>query len=81
MLALYHMDWGGTADRLKAREEAWKKACEKTEGADFLGRYKPWNKRYHWTFVTKVKDLQTWLETVQNQEWESGNKETTHDEM
>ena len=75
------MDWDGTDERLKAHNEAWKKACEKTEGAKYLGRYMPWNKKYHWTYVTKVKDLSTWLETTQNFEWERDYKEITHHEI
>ena len=69
MLVLYHFDWGGTDERLKAHDEAWKNACEKTEGAEYLGRYNPWNKKYHWTAVTKVKDLPTWYEVTKKFEW------------
>ena len=79
MLVLWHADWSGTDESLKEREEAWKKACEKTEGAEFLGRYRPWNKKYQWTFVTKVKDLPTWYETTQNEERRA--RGTTHWEL
>lgn len=81
MLVLYHEDWGGTDERLTARAEAWKKACEKTEGAEYLGRYKPWNKKYHWTYVTNVKDMQTWIEATQESEWIIDPKEITHLEL
>ena len=81
MLVLYHMDWGGTDERLKARDEDWKKACEKTEGAEYLGRYVPWNKSYHWTYVTNVKDIQTWREATQKSEWKRDPKEIINSEL
>jgi hypothetical protein len=81
VLVLYHFDWGGTDERLKAHDEAWKKACEKTEGAEYLGRYNPYNKKYHWTAVTKVKDLPTWYEVTKKFEWKRDLKATTHDEL
>ena len=75
------MDWDGTDERLKARDEAYKKASEKTEGAKLLGRYMPWNKKYHWTYIVKVKDLPTYAAMMQNFEWERDYKEITHGEV
>ncbi len=75
------MDWGGTDERLKARDENWKKACEKTEGAEYLGRYVPWNKRYHWTYVTNVTDIQTWREATQKSEWKREPNEIINSEL
>ena len=81
MLVLFHMDWGGTDERLKARDEDWKNACEKTEGAEYLGRYVPWNKSYNWTYVTNVKDIQTWREATQKSEWKREPKEIINSEL
>ncbi len=81
VFVLYHMDWDRTDERLKAHDEAWKKACDETEGAELLGRYMPWTKKYHWTYITKVKDLPTWYEAVQKSEWKRDRKEITQDEL
>ncbi len=81
MFVLYNIDWGGTAERLKAHDEAWKKACDETEGVEYMGRYKPWNKKYHWTYFTKVKDLPTWYGASSNYEWDRDPKEMIHTEL
>ncbi|MBA7661058.1 hypothetical protein ES703_69070 [subsurface metagenome] len=80
MLVLSHIDWNGTNERLLEYDEAEKKACEKTEGAEYLGRFMPWNKKYHWTSITKVKDISTFQAMMQNLEWDRDYKEITHGE-
>ena len=81
MIVLFHVDWYGTAERLKERDEAQKKASEKTPDSKFLGRFVPWNKKYHWTYITKVKDMSAWMATMQNLEWTRDYKEMDHGEM
>jgi hypothetical protein len=81
MIILFHIDWYGTAERLKKRDEAQKKASEKTEGSKYLGRYVPWNKKYHWTYMIKVDDISNWMKTMQNLEWERDYKEMDHGEI
>jgi len=71
VLILWHFDWNGTAERLKEYDEAHKKMVEKTEGAEFLGRYAPWNKRYQMTYIVKAKDRKTWQEMGRNFEWDT----------
>ena len=44
MMALIHIDWGGTQEELKTFDEAYKKAAETTEGVKFVGRMIPWSK-------------------------------------
>ena len=78
MIILAHFDWYGTAEKLKEYDEAWKKAAEKTEGAKFMGRYGPWNKKYHWTNITKVKDINTWMKLGESFEWDRDYKEISH---
>ena len=81
MIVLWHMDWYGTAERLKERDEAQKKASDKTEGSKYLGRFVPWNKKFHFTYMHQVKHLVTWQATLQNLEWKRDYKEITHGEM
>jgi len=47
-------------------------------------RAQPLNKKYHYTFVTKAKDIPTWYEATENIEWEGEeitNAELTHSEL
>ena len=43
-----------------------------------MGRYGPWNKKYHWTYFTKVKDISTWQKMNDSWEEERDYKELTH---
>ena len=54
MLALIHIDWGGTPEQLKAFDKAYEKAAEKTEGVKFVGRMVPWSQKFHFTMVLKM---------------------------
>jgi len=81
MLVLAHLDWNGTDERLKELDEAWMKACEKTEGAEYLGRHMPWNKKFHWTNVFKIKDISTWDAVRKNLKWNRNYNEVTHGAM
>ena len=78
MIILVNFDWYGTAEKLKKFDEDWKKHCEKFEDAKFMGRYGPWNKKYHWTYFTKVKDISTWQKMNDSWEEERDYKELTH---
>ena len=46
-----HIDWFGPAEELKQIDEAQKKACAKTDGVDYKGRYTPSQKKTHWTYL------------------------------
>lgn len=78
MIILVNIDWYGTAEKLKKFDEAWKKATEKVEGAKFMGRYAPWNSKYHWTYFTKVTDMGAWMKLNEVFEWDRDYKELTH---
>ena len=78
MIILTHFDWYGTAEKLKKFDEAWKKNCEKHEDSTFMGRYGPWNKKYHWTLFTKVKDISTWQKLNDGFEFERNYTELSH---
>jgi len=43
-----------------------------------MGRYGPWNTKYHWTYFTKVKDISTWQKMNDDWEGERDYKELTH---
>jgi hypothetical protein len=80
LIILFHYDWSGTAEGLKDLDEVWKKIAEKTEGGKFMGRYGPWNKKYHWTNMLKVKDMNTWskMDKVFETEFKRDYKALTH---
>ncbi len=78
MIILTHFDWYGTSEKLKKFDEAWKKNCEKHDDTTFMGRYGPWNKKYHWTLFTKVKDISTWQKLNDGFEFERDYTELSH---
>lgn len=55
-----HFDWYGSIEELEKYEESVKKLCEGIDGVKFLGRFEPHNKKFHWTFFFKVKDMSIW---------------------
>ena len=57
MMILIHIDWAGTEDQLKALDEVYKKAAEKTDGCEYKARLTPWNKKYHYTYVMTADDI------------------------
>ena len=77
---LIHMDWAGTADELKEIDEAYKKACEKTEGVEYKGRLIPWNAKYHYTHVFKMDDIRGLYNMMQNWDRTRDYGKMTHGE-
>lgn len=59
MMVLYHFDWSGTKEELEEFYEYQMKIMDKTEGAEFIGKFAPLNKAYHFTWFAKFKDLAT----------------------
>ena len=59
MMVLMHFDWNGTEDSLKKFDESGKKIAAKIDGAEFIARLSPQNKKYHWTSFYKYKDYAT----------------------
>jgi len=60
MYVLQHFDWFGSIEELEEVEKKLKKHWDGKDGIEFLGRYSPTNKRFHWTHFYKVKDWQAW---------------------
>jgi hypothetical protein len=57
LLVLMHFDFFGTTEELEGIDDSMKKACEKTDGVAYLGRFGPRCKKYHWTRLFKVDHL------------------------
>jgi hypothetical protein len=60
MYILEHLDWYGSIKDLEELEKKLKEACNEA-GVEFLGRFAPHNKKFHWTLFYRVKDLKDWL--------------------
>ncbi len=60
MMVLYHFNWAGTKKELDELYQIWKKTMDKTEGAEFIGKYAPLNRAFQYTWIGKFKDLATW---------------------
>jgi len=54
MLVLAYFDWYGTAEELKEQDKAIKDYASKHEGLEYMGRYGPHNKKYHWVRIFKT---------------------------
>ena len=80
MMVLLHIDWAGTAEELKELDEAYKKACEKTEGVKYVGRLVPWNAKYHFTYFFEMEDVRGMYNMNQNFEMDRDYGKTTHGE-
>ena len=75
---LQHFDWYGSIDDLKELDKKFKKLRDGSEGVEFLGRFSPQNKKYHWTFVFKAKDFKTWTNMTPQDFYKRDFKELTH---
>ena len=51
MIVTMKFDYYGDEAGLKAWDEAYKKACEETDGIKFKGRYSSHQARYHWAYI------------------------------
>ena len=80
MMVLLHIDWAGTPEELKELDEAYKKACEKTEGVDYKGRLVPWNAKYHFTYFLEMDDIRGLYNMNQNMVFDRDYVMMTHGE-
>ena len=60
MYILQYFDWFGDIKELEKLDKKWKKLYDGSDGVEWLGRYAPQNKKMHWVYFYKVKDLATW---------------------
>ena len=59
MYILDFFDWFGSIEELEKLDKTVKKNLEGS-GVEYLGRFAPYNRNYHWTYFFKAKDLITW---------------------
>jgi hypothetical protein len=60
MYVLEHFDWFGPIEELDELNNRIKKLWDGKDGVEFLGRFTPDNKNFHWTHFYKVKDMKAW---------------------
>ena len=78
MYILQHFDWAGSIEDLEELDKNFKKLRDGSEGVEFLGRYSPQNKKFHWTFVFKAKDFKAWTNKSTQDFYKRDFKELTH---
>ena len=61
MYILEHYDWFGPIEELEKWEKIYKKHFDGSHGVEYLGRFGPVNKKYHWTNFWKAKDWNAWV--------------------
>lgn len=62
MWIIQYIDWEGTMEELEKWDKEVEKACEKTEGVKYKGRWGPHNKKYHWAYFFKAESFNHWME-------------------
>jgi hypothetical protein len=60
MYILESYDWFGPIKDLEEVEKKIKEHLKGIDGVEFLGRFSPENKNFHWTNFYKAKDFKTW---------------------
>jgi hypothetical protein len=60
MYILVYFDWFGDIKELEELDNKWKELYDGSDGVEWLGRYGPHNKKLHWVYFYKVKDLSAW---------------------
>jgi hypothetical protein len=68
MYILNHFDWFGDMEELEKWDKIFKKHYDGSEGVEYMGRFGPHNKKYHWTNIWKAKDFVTWLQRTHPEE-------------
>lgn len=61
MYVLEHYDWFGPIKELDEMAKKLKEHFNGKDGVEFLGRYAPHNKKFHWTHIYKAKDYNAWV--------------------
>lgn len=57
-----YFDWFGAQEDLEKVNEAWKKACEETDGIKSTKLYSSHQARYHYAWITKTDSYDKVLE-------------------
>jgi hypothetical protein len=66
MMAVIWLDFTGTDDELKDVDKAYKQAAEKTKGAEYMGRYTTWTRKWNWGYFFKVDSAGTMEELMKS---------------
>jgi hypothetical protein len=66
MIITMNFDFFGEDKDLKEWDEDWKKACSKTEGIEYKGRYSSHQARYHWTYFHEADSYDRMMQAMQN---------------
>ena len=61
MYILSYFDWFGPIEELEDLDKKFKKHFNGSEGVEWLGRFGPQNKKFHWTYFFKAKDFNAWV--------------------
>lgn len=61
MYILRHYDWYGSMEELEEYTEKWKEVWDGSEGVEYLGRYGPSTRKFHWTDFIKAEDWNAWI--------------------
>ncbi len=62
MMVLMHIDFWGDDDELKKLDKVMENMAKKSADIEYLGRFSPNSKKFHWTYFLKVKDYGAWEE-------------------
>jgi len=54
MIVINYFDWFGSQEELEKVNEAWRKACEETEGIKSTKLYTSHQARYHYAWIIKT---------------------------
>ena len=60
MYIIQYFDWFGEGKELEKLDKTFGDLYDGSKGIEWLGRYGPHNKKMHWAYFYKVKDLATW---------------------
>ena len=69
MIVITYFDWFGSPEELKKFNEAWKKACNETEGIKSTKLYSSHQARYHYAWITNTDSYEKVME-ANSKVWE-----------
>ncbi len=78
MMVLVNFDFWGSDEDLKKLDSTCEKMTEKTYGVEFIGRFMPEQKKWHYTYFYKADSLTAWDNALKNFEYEFNKKILSH---
>lgn len=64
MIIVTYLDWFGTPEGFEKYREAWRNACEETEGVKSTKLYTSHQARYHYAWISEVDSYGALLEAT-----------------